>query len=298
MMLAVRRGMWWLGAVAVLCPSLGCHLFNLNPSTADKPPRELAGPVEPGKHAYRQSQFVFLYDFDMRKDPALFRELIELREQVYHDLNLPPSTTPIQVYIFEDREHYERFMAARHPDLPKRRAFFLAQARVVGGPEELMVYTYWGDKIREDLRHELTHAVLHSVLKDVPLWLDEGLAEYFEVPPATHGTNYAHLNHLRLAGDTFHPDLARLEQLSKVEQMTPAEYREAWAWVHLMLRDRSEARTVLLEYLQKLRSNANPGPLGPDLAAVFPDLNDSLEKHLARLDSGTNPTPMAQRQER
>ena len=52
-----------------------------------------------------------------------------------------------------------------------------------------MVYTYWGNRIQQDLRHELTHAILHSVLKDVPLWLDEGLAEYFEVPHGWKGVN-------------------------------------------------------------------------------------------------------------
>ena len=40
-----------------------------------------------------------------------------------------------------------------------------------------------GDHLRTDLRHELTHALLHGVLKDVPLWLDEGLAGFFELPP-------------------------------------------------------------------------------------------------------------------
>jgi len=292
----LHRCIFWVGTALALGLSTGCHLFNLNQSVGDKPGKELAGPVAPGKHVYRQSQFVFLYDFDLHRDPALFHELDDLRAQVYKELQLPVSDLPIHVYIFEDRVHYEQFMAARHPDLPKRRAFFLAQAHKVGGPEDLMVYTYWGDKIREDLRHELTHALLHSVLKDVPLWLDEGLAEYYEVPPEVHGTNYAHLNQLRQQGAAFRPDLNRLEQLSKVEQMTPAEYREAWAWVHLMLRDSAEAKAPLLAYLQKLRTDANPGPLGPALAAVFPDLDESLERHLARLDSGTNPTPMAQRQ--
>ena len=88
----------------------------------------------------------------------------------------------MQVYLFEDRDAYERFMQSRYPNLPRRRAFFVAQPRGVGGGDDLLVYTFWGERIRQDLRHELTHALLHSVLKDVPLWLDEGLAEYFELP--------------------------------------------------------------------------------------------------------------------
>src|SRR5947209_8380306 len=82
---------------------------------------------------------------------------------------------------------------ARDPAVPRPRASIVAQARGHGGGDELPVYTFNGDHIRQDLRHELTHALLHSVLKDVPLWLDEGLAEFFELPPDVDGLNRQHL---------------------------------------------------------------------------------------------------------
>jgi len=281
--------------LGLLCLSLGCHLLNLAPPVPEKVEADV-GPTAPGKHWFRVSQYVFLYDFELKRNLPLFRELSDLRDQVYKELQLPPSSVPVQVYVFEDRNRYERFMTAKYPDLPRRRAFFVAQAHTAGGPEDLLVYTYWGERLKEDLRHELTHALLHSVLRDVPLWLDEGLAEYFEVPPECKGTHYQHLNQIRRGpGLPFKPDLARLEQISLVQQMTPAEYREAWAWVHLMLRDKPEAKTVLLGYLQQLRSSSNPGLLGPRLTGVFPQPNDALEQHLARLDSGISPSPTVQR---
>ena len=70
------------------------------------------------------------------------------------------------------------------------------QPRRFGGEEDLLVYTYWGDRIQQDLRHELTHALLHSVLKDVPLWLDEGLAEYFEMPVSWILDDFPHFEYL------------------------------------------------------------------------------------------------------
>jgi hypothetical protein len=141
--------------------------------------------------------------------------------------------------------------------------------------------------VQQDLRHELTHALLHSVLKDVPLWLDEGLAEYFEVGPEQQGINPRHLDSLRRG--IISTDLARLEQLSTVQQMSPSEYREAWAWVHLMMRGNPEGRAVLIGYLQQLRTNANPGPLGPRLATVHSPLNDALNQHLAQVDAQVRP---------
>jgi hypothetical protein len=268
-------------AAFLLLFALGCHSFKLTPSTADGKGEKDPALALPAKHSSRVSQFVFLYDFELKKDVPLFEELGELRDQVYKELQLPNSgTTLVQVYLFEDKDRYERFMHAKYPDLPKRRAFFVAQPRSVGGGEDLMVYTYWGDRIRQDLRHELTHALLHSVLKDVPLWLDEGLAEYYELPPEKRGTNQNHVEQIRRAPDDFKPDLERLESLKEVQQMTPAEYRESWAWVHLMLRGKPEGRTALLNYLQQLRTNPKPGPLEPKLAEVYPELSAALEKHL------------------
>jgi hypothetical protein len=290
----VLRAVWWCSAWLAISGALGCtsmHLNGLGGSNLDRSGKELQvqGPPAPAKYQFAVSPFVFHSDFELKRDLPLFKELATLRDQVCKELKLPSGNAPVKVYVFEDRDRYERFMQAKYPDLPKRRAFFVAQPRTVGGTEDLLVYTYWGERIQEDLRHELTHALLHSVLKDVPLWLDEGLAEYFEVAPESKGINPHHLDHIKKAAFVpFQADLTRLEQLSQVQQMTPAEYREAWAWVHLMLKDKPEAKAVLTNYLQQLRSNANPGPLGPRLAAVYPAPNDALKQHLARLESANS----------
>jgi hypothetical protein len=284
----------WL-ALFILGFSLsGCHSLRLTspgppdkpdkPDKADKPETALAAP---SKHSLRVSQFVFVSDFELKADMPLFKELTALRDQIYKELQLPPGTTLVQVCLFDTRERYEAFMHAKYPQLPRRRAFFVAQERWRSGPEDLLVYTYWGDRAQQDLRHELTHGILHSVLRDVPMWLDEGLAEYYELPPDWRGVNPQHLDVLRQSG--LQPDLARLEELTEVQQMTPVEYRESWAWVHLMLQGKPEAKTVLLAYLQQLRTNRAPGPLRPRLAAAVPALDDTLLRHLAKL--GTRPPP-------
>jgi hypothetical protein len=278
----------------------GCHSLGfLTQEKGDARPGPQAPLVAasgaPGKYSFRIAPYVFLSDFEVKRDQPLFKELEDLRDQVYKELALPPGTAAVQVYLFEDRARYTRFMQTRYPDLPTRPAFFVAQPRTIGGAEDLLVYTFWGDRIQQDLRHELTHALLHSVIRDVPLWLDEGLAEYFEVPPAANGINATHVEQLRrtLAGP-LKPDLARLEGLKEVAQMHRPEYREAWAWAHLMLRTSPEARGVLLGYLQQLRRNRNPGPLGPQLARVFPDPEEALAKHLDEMASAAD-TQRAQR---
>jgi hypothetical protein len=272
---------WLVGWALFAVPALaGCTLFHYSISPNDRDTAvAISTPQLPNKHNQRASQFIFVSDFELKPDQPLFRELADMREQIIKDLRLPTPNSLVNVYLFEDRERYENFMRYRYPDLPKRRAFFVAQPRGMNGGDDLLVYTFWGDHIRQDLRHELTHAVLHSVLKDVPLWLDEGLAEYYELPPDVQGVNRQHLTFLK--NEAFRPDLSRLEQLSQVQQMNPAEYREAWAWVHLMLRSQPDAKQVLLAYVKQLRTTANPGPLQPHLRQCFVDLNDALFAHLA-----------------
>ncbi|VTR99167.1 DUF1570 domain-containing protein [Tuwongella immobilis] len=295
--LHIRR---WL-LVPALATTMGCSVLRTSdgprldppamlPSTPEAPPAPLGvkpkkSPVTaPARDVYRFSQFVFYSDFELDRSSPLFAELEELRDQVFRELALPPSNTVVQVFLFEDFGKYRDYMQSRYPELPRRRAFFISQPRANGGADDLLVYTYWGDHIRQDLRHELTHALLHSVLREVPLWLDEGLAEYFELPPNFQHVNRNHLDDMRR--DEFRPNLPRLEGLTQVDQMKQPEYREAWAWVHWMLRGSPEGRAELLTYLQQLRHVPGPGPLAPRLASVFANPGQALNQHLARLIVG------------
>ena len=235
----------------------------------------------PAKFHHRVSQYMFYSDFALNKNAPIFQELSDLRDQLYKELQLPESNTLIQVFLFEDQDKYEKYMRAKYSELPVRRAFFIEQPRS-GAPSELMVFTYWGEHIRQDLRHELTHGLLHSALPSVPIWLDEGFAEVFELPPDRDGVNALHLEQLRRG--PVQPDLGRLERLSQVDQMLRPEYREAWAWVHMMLRGKPESKAVLLSYLQQLRTQTPPpGGLAAKLKEVHPVPNDALAEHLTRI---------------
>ena len=191
------------------------------------------------------------------------------------------------MYLFENKETYTAYMNFKHKDLPDRGGPSSSPSRAASAARTCIVYTYWSDRIRQDLRHELTHALLHSVIHEVPLWLDEGLAEYFELPPEKKCVNADHVDLLRrgLASGSYKPNLARLEGLKQVDQMKPPEYREAWTWVHLMLHSDPEAKTALLSYVQQLRGSRAPGPLGPSLERVFADLEKAFRDHLTAMET-------------
>lgn len=236
----------------------------------------------PAKHSIRSDQLLLVSDFKMAKDDPLIDDLKSLRRQVSERLELPLGSKQVMVYLFTNELEYTQYLHASFPGYPPRRAYFIQTPG-----KELAVYTWWGARIQEDLRHEFTHGLLHAALETVPLWLDEGLAEYFEVPGGTPGK--VNLEHAQLLATSlqngWRPDLDRLESLEKVEHMHRADYRESWAWVHYMLHSSPETRQVLLNYLHELRTNPKPGPLHERLLVDTPDADRRLLNYVATMNT-------------
>ncbi|HMO35966.1 MAG TPA: hypothetical protein PKA06_07985, partial [Gemmatales bacterium] len=106
-------------------------------------------------------------------------------EEVCRVLKLPVQDGSIHVYLFPDQTSFDTYLLAFYPEVTKRRALFIKRpSAVLRGQEELQILCFWGGDIAAQLRHELTHATLHGLRLRLPLWLDEGLAMYFEVGSA------------------------------------------------------------------------------------------------------------------
>lgn len=248
---------------------LGCHAASV-PATRQLP-----------KHCEIDlDQLTIRSDLEIDREDPFLKELVHLRKEVRSTLQLPAASRPVTVYLFRDEARYAQFMEQRHPNLPARRAFF------IGTPRQLMVYAYWGDKTLEDLRHEYTHGVLHASLKTVPLWLDEGLAEYFEVAPDQPvGFNRDHASSLAVAiQNGWKPDLRRLEQIEDVSQMQRADYQEAWAWIHYLLQGNPDGTQLLTEYIQSLKTATHAPSLSAKLAKELPELSERMTVHVASLN--------------
>jgi hypothetical protein len=217
--------------------------------------------------------------FQLPKQHRLLEELTALRSEVSRRLELPVSEEPIQVYLFETPEEFRAFFQRYFPTFPSRRAFFIET------DTRLMVYAYWGDRVAEDLRHEVSHGYMHSVVPNMPLWLDEGLAEYFEVTPGTGGLNVPHLEQLarQLEAGAWSPDLARLARLETVASMRQLEYAESWAWAHWLLHTTPERRELLTTYLRRLRNRETPQPLHDEIVRHCPEPDRALAEHVRRL---------------
>lgn len=236
----------------------------------------------PNKHSLRADQLLIVSDFKIDSHHPLIEDLLRLRKQVSQTLSMPLGTKTVMVYLFSTEQQYKQYWDVTYPGFPSRRAYFVQTPN-----KELAVYTAWSERVQEDLRHEFTHGLLHASLEAVPLWLDEGLAEYFEVVaegPSPVNPDYAHLL-MTAVQNGWRPDLERLETLEAVKEMQRADYRESWAWTHWMLHGSDEGREVLLGYLRELRTNPNPGKLSDRLFTEVPAADERLLAYVTTLPS-------------
>lgn len=237
----------------------------------------------PVKHTARTERVIVHSDVPIEDNSPLLRELAQLRLDVLSTLALPDSKRPVVVYLFGDEDRYTSYMHQHFPKLPSRRAFF------IGSTTELAVYAFHGKHLATDLRHEYTHGVLHSSLRHVPLWLDEGLAEFFEPARSKHHVNDEHLERLAAAVEGgWQPNLERLEQLSDVSEMQALDYHEAWAWVYSYLKAEQESdRQKLVSYIHTLRDSQPARKLSQILGPAKDEGSRMLLRQIAELSPGT-----------
>jgi hypothetical protein len=233
----------------------------------------------PALHTVATRHFVINSDVRLDHNNNVVQELEALHDQVCDTLLLPEQRDPVNVYLFSDEASYRFYMHTTWKDLPPRRAYF------VGTTRELAVYSFISPQVVEDLRHEFTHGLLHATLQTVPLWLDEGLAEYFEVnadvPGAAHA---AHLRELKLAeSEGWNPNLYRLEMLTDFRDLTSRDYAESWAWVHYMLNSSDEASAILVKYVEELQTTRTPRRIMPSLETELPSYVNDLQSHMRKL---------------
>ncbi len=256
---SARRFADWLLVLFALFVLLPAQSRAADPHWADERP---AGPF----HCHAE--------FRLDAYQGLLDDLAGVQADLVHTLGVEPSRELVELYLFNDATSYTRYLNARYPNVPYRRALYVKD----NGPGE--VFTHLGHDFQIDLRHESTHALLHGSLPMVPLWLDEGLAKYFEVPRDQRANGSPYLSTVRWnARMGTIPRLATLEQKRDLREMGAAEYRYSWAWVHFMLHGPPEARDELVHYLADIRAHNPPGQLSERLARRIPDLDGRIAKH-------------------
>lgn len=219
-------------------------------------------------------------DFALDDYQHLLGELARLQRDLARTVGVGESHESIHLFLFGRQSTYEAYLQLYFPEVPSRRALYIKER----GPG--MVFAYKTSDFEVDVRHEGTHALLHADLPMVPLWLDEGLAEYFEVPYDDRAFANPHLAKVKWSvrlGQKI--SLEKLEQLRELEQMGPGEYRQAWAWVHFILHGSPAAHEELVRYLSDIRAHTPPGQLSERLHRRIPNMEKKFAEHFKQWKS-------------
>jgi hypothetical protein len=124
-----------------------------------------------------------------------------------------------------------------------------------------------GDNPFHTLYHEYTHSLLHLNFKHLPLWLDEGIAEFFgnsTLGDKESKTGTVDRNHLLLLNQSR---LIPIETLLEVDYKSPYYnetnrasifYAQSWALVHYLLMDPGARQQQLFsKFLAAMDNSAN-----------------------------------------
>jgi hypothetical protein len=216
-------------------------------------------------------------DFSLDAYGELIDELAVLQDDLTAELGVAQPHEEVHLFLFDKKDTYQAYLQQYFPKVPARKALYIKGR----GPG--MVFAYRNADLAVDVRHESTHALLHASIDEIPLWLDEGLAEYFEASPANRVAKNPYVSgvrwNVRLG---YVPPLAELERLRELSEMGKNEYRDAWAWVHYMLHGGNETRAVLKDYLRQLAEGQEAGSLKTQLERRVANIDEGYATHFRR----------------
>ena len=146
-----------------------------------------------------------------------------------------------------------------------------------------MLFTHWHDQVMTDLRHEVAHALLNHGSQQLPLWLDEGLAEYFEVERDQRfsGHPYVRLNQVLMP-------LEQLEAITRLDAFTDEHYVASWMWIHFLMHRHPRTRQLIIDSLQRHGSGEPVLPMSRLLSEVVEQPRVELAAHFRQLQSSLN----------
>ncbi|MCA9036188.1 MAG: hypothetical protein KDA91_13725 [Planctomycetaceae bacterium] len=208
--------------------------------------------------------------------PEVWRHLQDVRDELDRELGVQPVDASTQIILFSSRSRFLQYLSAKIPEARSRKAIFYRNDDV------FQIYAYRSNALITDLRHEYTHAILHQHLPFLPLWLDEGLAEYME-EPASQRDKSARLSAVKWKSRVgWSPSLSELEAIPSAPAMTEDDYRDSWAWVTFLLTDSENTQNLLKEHLDVIARGGAPPAFSHVLGQNDPSAQNRINSYFRR----------------
>lgn len=200
-----------------------------------------------------------------------------------------PSTkqampAPIVVHVFGSERAYQPFM----PLFNGKRVDVGGYFQEAAGAYYITLNIEAGERAYPTIFHEYVHLLVGNTLADVPVWFNEGLAEYYSTYQM-YGEREASIGrvkeeHVFELRERFIP----LTELLAVDHRSPLYnegerrgvfYAESWALVHYLLLGSPQRKGQLSTYLRQYADGVAPAAA---FRAAFGGSEAALEKELRR----------------
>ena len=225
--------------------------------------------------------------FHYAKPPRGFEEILAELKQLPLRLSKvygsPAIVRAVNVLIFSDHQQYFSHLEKTLPTAPKRSSLFIVRS---GQPTILAVQ---GETLLQDLLHEAVHSLNYLTFRNaaMPLWMDEGLAEWAEDSAEQQTRIHGKALQQLLGGQrTLLPELISLVALEKIKSSTRADavdYAASWAWCRFLLSEKYGCRGVWNRYLQDIRGGQQAGRLNHRLSLTVPDYEKRFLRFLTSI---------------
>jgi len=237
-------------------------------SRAQKLSNVARGPAWPKPHAQATAHYALRTDLPAPKAKGYADHLEAVRSLYEEVLGRPlPAQKPAEVLLFESDEGYYAYMD------------FTAGSRLENtlgafSPDFGQMALYEGVDPSETLRvlsHEGFHQALHSVAPDVPIWFNEGMAEYVAASKVEKGKVLqsggiltGRLENLKLAMKYGWQPLGFQRMMLEPQSEfygadAPFQYAQAWSMIRFFLHgDDGKWKPLLRRYAARLLEGAAP----------------------------------------
>jgi len=225
----------------------------------------LAAPASAEWRRVNSPNFIVVGDVSARDLRATATKLEGFREALRRVLPAVTSSSPVPtvVVVFPTDEAFAPFKPT-YQGKPKAIAGYAAP----GSGISYIAMLNAGEYSDHVIFHEYTHMMIANAVTRVPVWLNEGLAEFYSSFALLDGGKRAQIGrplaeHLRALNGSIRVPLVDLlkadasSPLYNEENRASDFYAESWALTHMLLNGQPSRSTELSDYLQRVNNGAS-----------------------------------------
>jgi tetratricopeptide (TPR) repeat protein len=225
---------------------------------------------------------------DARRVADRFERIRAVFQGAFPRMRVDPAA-PIIVLAVKDEKSFRTL----EPESWRQKGQLRRSGLFLRGPEKNYVILRLdsGDEQPYHLLiHEYTHLLIHQNLQTLPLWLDEGLAEFYgnsDIHEKEVWLGEPSASHVALLRES---KLLPLETLFRVDYSSPYYneqnkgtmfYAESWALVHyLMIKGSQGGKRPLTNYLAAVAQEADPTVAASHAFGDLPALEKELQAYV------------------